>query len=314
MGESDRYTEYKAPKKRLFTLGEDGNSLVALVVLNIVCFLILLVIQVSYSMGDKSTQLFNAEFLQWIALPDDGWQFLQRPWTIVTYVISDSFQSFVRLFTNMIWLWAFGSILQRTAGNDKLIPVYFYGGILGAIFFITAHLFLSAETAGGGWLLGANTGVLAVALAATTLEPNFKLFAQIRGGVSLWIFTVIYLLIDLSGIQSNGMAYSLSHLGAAFAGFLFIFFLRRGYDGSIWMNKFYHKIINLFNPVVAKTRNGVKDKYFYKTGNRTPYTRTPVITEDRINEILDKINLKGVNSLTKEEKEILAKASENKEL
>ena len=314
MGESDRYMEFKAAKKRLFTLGEDGNSLVAIVVLNIVCFLILLVIQVSYSMGDKSTQLFNAEFLQWVALPDNGWQFLQRPWTIFTYVISDSFQNFIRLFTNMIWLWAFGSILQRTAGNDKLIPIYFYGGILGGLFFIAAHLFFNEVTAGSGWILGANTGVLAVALAATALSPNFKLFQQIRGGISLWIFTVIFLLIDLSGIKGNGMAYGMAHLGAALAGYLFILFLRKGYDGSIWMNKLYSKIINVFNPVVAKTRNGVKEKYFYKTGNRAPYTKTPVITEERINEILDKINLKGVNSLTKEEREILAKASENKDL
>ena len=115
MGETDRYSEYRVPNKRLFTLGEDGNSLVALVVLNIVCFLILLVIQVSYSIGEQSKEVFNAQFMQWIALPDNGWQFLQRPWTIFTYVISDSFQSFIRLFTNMIWLWAFGSILQRTA-------------------------------------------------------------------------------------------------------------------------------------------------------------------------------------------------------
>ena len=314
MGETDRYSEYKIPDKRLFTLGEDGNSLVALVVLNIVCFLILLVIQVSYSIsGEPTNKIFNAQFMQWIALPDNGWQFLQRPWTIFTYVISDNFQSFIRLFTNMIWLWAFGSILQRTAGNSKLIPIYFYGGILGGIFFIIAHLFFTAETAGSGWILGANTGVLAVAMAATALSPNLKLFAQIRGGFSLWIFTAIYLLIDLSGIRGAGMAYVLAHLGAALAGFLFILFLRKGYDGSIWMNKAYHKVINLFNPVVAKGRNGVKDKYFYKTGNRTPYIKTPVITEDRINEILDKINAKGVNSLTKEEQEILKKASENKE-
>ena len=172
---------------------------------------------------------------------------------------------------------------------------------------------LNAQTAGGGWLLGANTGVLAVAIAATALTPKFKLFAQIRGGVSLWIFTVIFLLIDLSGIQGAGLAYSFAHLGAALAGYLFIFFMRNGYDGSIWMNKTYSKIINLFNPVVAKGRNSVKDKYFYKTGNRTPFSKTPVITEDRINEILDKINSNGVKSLTKEEQEILRKASENKE-
>ena len=64
MGETDRYSEYKIPNKRLFTLGEDGNSLVALVVLNIVCFLILLVIQVSYSIsGEPTNKIFNSQFM-----------------------------------------------------------------------------------------------------------------------------------------------------------------------------------------------------------------------------------------------------------
>lgn len=313
MGEIDRYSEYKAPDKRLFTLGEDGNSLVALVVLNIVLFLLLLIIQVSYNFGQKSTEVFNAQFMQWVAIPADSASFLSRPWTIFTYVISDTFHNFIRLLTNMIWLWAFGSILQRTAGNDKLIPVYFYGGFAGGVFFILANLILPAETSGTAWLLGANTGTLAVALAATTLTPKFKLFEQIRGGLSLWIFTAIFMLIDLSGINGSGLAQSIAHLGAGLAGFLFIFLFRKGYDGSVWMNRFYRKAINLCNPVVAKSRNTIKEKYFYKTGNREPFTKTPIITEERVNEILDKINLKGVNSLTKEEQQILKKASENKD-
>ena len=47
MGESDRYPEYKLPKKR-FTLGNDGNALVALFTLNVIFFLLLITIKVVY--------------------------------------------------------------------------------------------------------------------------------------------------------------------------------------------------------------------------------------------------------------------------
>ena len=77
------------------------------------------------------------------------------------------------------------------------------------------------------------------------------------------------------------------------------------------MNNSYTWFINLFNPNKNKTRNSVKEKVFYNTGNRAPYNKTSNVTEQRINEILDKINQKGYDHLTKEEKDILKRASED---
>jgi len=48
---------------------------------------------------------------------------------------------------------------------------------------------------------------------------------------------------------------------------------------------------------------------FYKK-TRQPYKKTPNITQQRIDEILDKINQKGYRFLTDEEKELLKRASE----
>jgi len=47
---------------------------------------------------------------------------------------------------------------------------------------------------------------------------------------------------------------------------------------------------------------------FYKT-ERKPYTKTPNLSQQRIDEILDKINQHGFHSLTAEEKDLLKKAS-----
>jgi hypothetical protein len=211
----------------------------------------------------------------------------------------------------MLWLWAFGSILQSIAGNKKLIPIYIYGGLVGALFFILANTFIPAlrVQAPVSGLLGANAAVIAVAVATCMLTPYHRFFPMLRGGISIWVLMVIYLLIDYAGIATYSAAYSLSHLGGALAGCLFVIFYKRGWDGSNWMNSLYDWFINLFNPY-KKKKPSVKEKVFYNTGSRTPYSKTSNVTEQRVDEILDKINQKGYNYLTEDEKNILKRASE----
>ncbi len=211
----------------------------------------------------------------------------------------------------MLWLWAFGYILQEMTGNDKLIPVYIYGGVFGGIVFIAANYLIPPLRVLGNStaLLGANAGTIAVAMATTTLSPNHKFFTQIRGGIPIWVLMAVYLFIDLVGVASLNAAYSLSHLAGATAGFVFVLLLRKGKDGSVWMNRLYDWFINLFNPH-KKSKASVKEKVFYNTGNRTPYSKQAIVTQQRVDEILDKINQKGFEFLTEEEKKILKKASE----
>lgn len=314
MGEADRFHEFQIPKRRRFHLGEDGNSLLTLVVINLVFFVFLLVMQVSYLVGDQSVATFHAQFMQWFALPSEPLRFIQRPWTALTFVFSDNFSHIIRLLSNLIWLWVFGLIFQQYAGNDKLIPVYLYGGFGAALVFILSHLWIPNLQFQQHTLLGANAGVMAVATAATWMAPSVRFFEHIRGGISIWWVWGIYVLINIAGAYNGNLANSLAFLGAAGAGVLFVVFLRKGKDGSLWMNRLYSWIKNLFDPIKNTAQHAVKEKMFYKTGNRPPFTKTPIITEQRINEILDKINQKGYASLSKDEKAILKKASEDDNL
>ena len=317
MGESDRYQDYRNVKRRnKFTLGMDNNALMGLFVLNVIFFLILLTIKVAYSFY-QTPQLYNAQVLQWFQLPASLTKLSERPWTLLIYVFSDTGENIMRVLSNMLWLWAFGYILQELAGNDKIIPVYIYGGVFGGIVFIAANYLIPPlhTQINNSALLGANSGTVAVAMATTTLSPNYKFFRQLRGGISIWVLMAIYLFIDFAGVATLSAAYSLSHLGGAFAGFLFVVFLRRGNDGSVWMNQFYNWLMNLFTPPKKTGKEtSVKDKIFYNTGNRDPYSKTSIVTQQRVDEILDKINQKGYHFLTEEEKQILKKASEEEEL
>lgn len=310
MGEADRYQEYKIKKQR-FTLGQQGNAMVWLFVFNVIFFLVLLIIKTAISVNDNSDALFYSEVINWFQMPAGLTELGKKPWTAVSYMFSDVV--LFRVISNMLWLWAFGSILQNLTGNRKLIPVYLYGGFAGAIFFIAANAIIPASKASiiPANLIGANAAVMSVAVAATMMAPGYRFFRHIRGGVPVWVFTIFYIAIDLAGVAAQPAAYPISHIGGAAAGFLFMFLLRNKIDGSAWMNKFYSRFINLFNPDKNKDRNNIKDRVFYNTGNRSPFKRTANVTEQRIDEILDKISQKGYDHLTGEEKEILKRASED---
>jgi hypothetical protein len=159
--------------------------------------------------------------------------------------------------------------------------------------------------------MGAHPGVIAIAVAVTMIAPAYRIFPMILGGVPLWILAAIYMVIDLASISIHNTAEYSAHLAGALTGFLFIYSFRRGYDWSEWMSNFFDWVSNLFNPEKPRKGKNIKQELFYKSSTR-PFKKTPNITEQRINEILDKINQKGFNSLSEEEKDLLKRASQEK--
>jgi membrane associated rhomboid family serine protease len=308
MGETDRYSEYKRPRNRL-TLGSDGNALVALFTINVIFFLLLITIQVVYFFFQASQADFYNQVVQYFQMPAQLTRLSERPWTVLTFMFSHT--GVIHILSNMIWLWAFGFILQELTGNKKLIPIYIYGGFAGALAFILANYLIPPlkPFIADASLIGANASTMAVAVATTMLAPNYRFFKNLNGGIPIWVLTLIYVLIDFAGVATLGAGYSLAHISGGLAGFVFVFLLRKEIDGSTWMNNFYNWFMNLFNPDKKKDPT-IKDKVFYKTGNRKPFNKTSNITQQRVDEILDKINQKGYHFLTDEEKSILKRAAE----
>lgn len=310
MGESDRYSEYKLPKKR-WTLGNEGNALVALFTFNVIFFLLLITIQVGYFFLQATQAAFNTQIVQYFEMPAQLTKLSERPWTILVYMFSHT--GVMHILSNMLWLWAFGYILQELTGNKKIIPIYIYGGLAGAVAFILANYFIPPlqPFIGSASLLGANAATMAVAVATTTLAPQYRFFKNLNGGIPIWVLTLIYVLIDIAGVASLGAAYSLSHLFGGLAGFIFIYLLRKKIDGSLWMNSLYNWFIHLYNPNKPAPKNRIKETVFYNASGRKPFNKTSNITQQRVDEILDKINQKGYQFLTAEEKDILKRAAED---
>lgn len=300
--------------RKKMMLGQDGNALVQLIVINAVLFVILKFIYVIYVLNSLKTDAFYNNILNWFVLPASLEKLSTRPWTLLTYMFAD--QQLFRFVANMLWLWGFGYVLQDMTGNRKLIPVYIYGGLGGAVLYLLAYAVVPSLQAhvSSAILVGANPGVIAVAVATTTVAPDYRIFPMINGGIPLWILTLIYLLINFSSISYGDSGAYIVNLAGAATGFFFIYQLRKGHDGSVWMNNFFDWCNDLFNPNKKLKPRSPKDEFYYKVSGTQPYKKIPNITQQRIDEILDKINQQGYRFLTDDEKEILKRAADEEDL
>lgn len=305
------YTE-KEYQQRI-SLGQSNNALTKLLVIHLVVFVILFFIQTVfyflYKEDGKYNQLFFEKILKWFVVPADLNQLASRPWTILTSMFVHT--TVWPILANMLWLWTFGYIMQDLTGNRKIIPVFLYGGLAGVIAFIAAFNLIPSLQ---GQLpnavnFGAAAGVTALAIATTMVSPGYRLFPMLNGGIPLWILTAFYMIVAVATVPTYHIEGYVPHLAGAFTGFLFMMMVRRGYDWSDWMNNFFDWVNNLFNPDKPKKGKSIKDELFYKSATH-PYKKTPNITQERIDDILDKINHKGYHFLTDEEKELLKRASE----
>lgn len=307
--------ECKRRKSRnKISLGQDGNALMNLIILNSILFVLLRFIFVIYLLSDLSLDAYYNNIFHWFTLPADITKFGTRPWTILTYMFTH--ERILHFIANIIWLWAFGYILQDLTGNRKLVPIYIYGGIAGAFFYMLYYYIFPSIQPGlpGIVYLGANASIMAVAVATTTVSPDYRIFPMINGGIPLWILTFIYVIINFASIQSGGPAEYIAQVAGAALGFVFVFQLRKGNDWSEWMNKFFDWVTNLFNPDKKTKARPSKEEFFYKVKESQPYKKTPNVTQKRIDEILDKINQKGFHFLTDEEKDILKRAATRDDL
>lgn len=307
-------SHYEKEYKRRLLLGQGNTALITLIAIHLVMFVLFFFVEtfIKAKYGNKAQALsiFNDSVLSWITLPADTGKLANRPWTIITHMFIDI--SAWKLLANMLWLWAFGRILQDLTGNRKIVPVFLYGALLGAIAFILTYNLSSSlkDQLPVAISMGAGSGVMAVAVATTIVSPGYRLFPMLNGGFPLWILTSIYIIVDLSTIPVKDSALYASHLTAAITGFLFMYSFRKGYDWGEWMNNLWDWFTNLFNPDKPKKGKHIKQELFYKSSAQ-PFKKTPNVTEQRVNEILDKISQKGYASLNEEEKELLKRASQD---
>ena len=195
-----------------------NQGLKKLIAFNIFIFLVLMVGKVGLILAGHE-QIFSA-LLEHLTLSSTPIIVLKEPWTVFTYFFIH-IELFHLLF-NMMFLFWFGIIIQDFIGNRRLVQLYFYGGLAGALAFLLAMNTVSFFIAKGpNFLNGASAGVFAVVVAAATIRPNYQVHLLLLGQVRIKYIAAFYVLwsfIETTGSNAGG---NIAHLGGAILGFIF---------------------------------------------------------------------------------------------
>ncbi len=247
-------------RKRMY-LGQDGNALVELLMLNAVIFVVLKFVFVFFLLTNASNESFIPR-LQLVCISANPEKIAWRPWTLISFMFTD-LQLF-RFISNMFWLWSFGYILQDLTGNRKLIPFIFMEALVAQSFMLWLIYWfrICGTQIDGDYLSCRQLFYRSCCRSDNRGVARLPDFSYDQRGHSAVDTDTDFPAFKFFRCRNGDMATYLAYAGAAGVGFLFIDQLRRGRDGSIWINQFFDWFANLFNPDKKKKPKNKKDEFF----------------------------------------------------
>lgn len=289
---------------------QHGSVLMRLIFINIGVFLLINIVDLIFflfKIPEFTGPCGNTvSFLTyWISVPADLMQLLLKPWTVFTYMFVH--EGVMHILFNMLVFYFSGKIFLQYLNERKLLSVYILGGLAGALLFILSYnLFpIFNESVQCAICLGASASVMAVMIAIASFVPNFTVNLILFGPVRLKYIAIIYVVIDIISIKSSNAGGHIAHLGGAMWGYFYILQYKKGKDFSTLFTTIFDSIFGIF-----KKKSNIK--VAYKKQSDSQFNIEKIQRQQKIDEILDKISKSGYESLSKEEKDFLFKASNNK--
>lgn len=280
-----------------------NNAHIQLIVINVVVFLSMAVINVFSAIGGAEwlSTLVNNQF----TIPPLFHDFIQRPWTIITYAFAHSLTDIFHILFNMLIFYWFGRLFVEYLGSDKLIALYLLGGISGGVAYLLVFNTIPYFMAHAGFvgMVGASAAVYAVVVGVAVLLPNYTFFLLFLGPVKIKYIAAFYIVLSFLGSVGSNAGGNIAHLGGALIGFIYIKQLQAGVNWGSWITMTLDWFRDLFRP-----RQHVKVSYRKAEPKKKKGGATKA-SQEEIDAILDKISERGYESLSSEEKEKLFNAS-----
>lgn len=262
------------------------------------------------------------------------------PWQLLSYQFLHG--GFFHLFFNLFALWMFGVEMENRWGSSKFLTYYLLSGIGAGI----VHMVVSPFIGGMGPTVGASGAIYGILVAFGLTFPNrpifmIPFFIPIPAKYFVMIFAGFEMISGLTG--GDGIAH-FAHIGGALTGFLLLKF---GDQMGIYkkIDKLYGSVFSSSGKRHSPGTGGIgggrdfgssytptsssysqSKSYFVKWENSKKKEEAKdrmadddskkiinidgePITQNRIDEILDKISASGYQSLTEREKYILTELS-----
>ena len=225
---------------------------------------------------------------------------------------------FGHLLFNMYALYMFGSFVEQWWGSRKFLVFYLACGASGALFYSVLYsLGLFGKEAidlGGGLLIpssyiplvGASAGIYACLVAVAVIAPNLEvrlLFPPIPMKMRTFALGILGIAVVVTFMNWSNAGGEAGHLGGAILGFILMK---------------YPKLLAFIGDGVTKKRGGGAGRRVFDAREvRRPVEkkirpRTHInLNDSEVDQILDKVNREGIQSLTDHEREVLRRSSGN---
>ena len=218
---------------------------------------------------------------------------LQKPWLIfqfLTYGFLHSPTSFQHIAFNMIGVWMFGRVIEQRYGRSEFLSFYLVAIVFAGATWYLGQLFSEDSRP----MLGASGGLSALLILFVFNFPKQTVLLMGFIPMPAWAFGIFFLGQDIMGALSRtgNVAYT-AHLGGALFGFLYY---RFGWRVSEWLPS---------NLSFSKPKRRTKLRIHEPDDNSSESNM-----DQRVNEILKKIQEQGQDSLTWRERRFMEKASQ----
>jgi membrane associated rhomboid family serine protease len=238
----------------------------------------LLIINVVVFVASYMIPTLGNLFFTWFSvLPDTVGKSLQV-WRLITYQFLHG--GFGHIFMNMLILYFFGPMLEGQWGSRRFIVFYLICGAMGGVLYT---LLVFAGILRVGVLIGASGAIYGILAAGAILHPNLQVYIWGIFPVRLYALAIIFACVSfMSVFNSPNAGGEAAHLAGMVAGATYVMWPR-------W-------------------------KQYASNRPRRPIKWESDINRQRafqgeVDRILDKVNSRGIASLTRKEKNTLRQAS-----
>lgn len=217
-----------------------------------------------------------------------------QPWRafgLLTYGFLHDTGNIQHLLFNGLALFFLGRAVESRYGAREYLAFFGTAVVVSGLVWSLSETFLSNGVA-ASTLIGASGGIAAVVIVFALNYPHQKLLIWGILPMPAWLLAILFLAQDIFGaIHRDGNVAYTAHLGGALFGYLYF---RNRWRVS-WLPKGLLKMPSL--------KSGPKLKI------HSEESEPAESTDDRLDEILEKIQRSGKESLTREERRYLEKAS-----
>ncbi len=205
-------------------------------------------------------------------------------WQPVTYMFIHG--DLFHVLINMFVLWMFGSEMESIWGRTQFLKYYFLTGVGSGLVWLLFNIFYSHSI-----LIGASGAIYGLLLAYGMMFPNRTVYLYFMIPIKVkWFVIFLGAAAFFSSFNNHTNISHLTHLSGMAIGFIYLRYYWRWKDFRFSLTK-----------QLKEFKISIQDKE----------ESVSLETQQRVDQLLDKINESGYDHLTEEEKDFLFNASKH---